>query len=88
MGMLDSPDRMRYMSDSADISWEKKAVGCLLLAALQANWSPSAVLPMPGLAAMIIISDGCQPLVTESRGLSPQWIPCGLPPDRICSMTS
>ena len=66
----------RVISCTEDISKEKKATGILLFTAtLRAIVSVKAVLPIPGRAATITKSDGCQPEVSLSSLSKPEGIP-------------
>ena len=66
----------RIMSWCAGISSEKKATACSWSTdMLRAMVSVKAVLPIEGRAAMMIRSDGCQPIVTRSSAMKPDGTP-------------
>ena len=66
----------RVISCTEDISREKKATGIFAFTAkFLAMESVRAVLPIPGRAAMMIRSLGCQPEVRRSTLSNPEGIP-------------
>ena len=66
----------RVINCTEDISNEKNATGMLLFTAtLRAMVNVKAVLPIPGRAATITKSEGCQPDVNLSSLSKPEGIP-------------
>ena len=66
----------RVINCTEDISREKKATGvCLVTAIFLAIDRVSAVLPIPGRAAIIIKSLGCHPEVRRSSFSKPEATP-------------
>ena len=71
-----SDESRRLTICSRDISRLKNATGRLLLTAtLRAMFSAKLVLPMPGRAPTMIISDRLRPVVSSSRAAMPLGMP-------------